>query len=219
MKRLSILIFNFCLIGLITSCNKSDIEDLNNQVDTQNQTLNTIDEVIDTDDGIYGSVSGNRGIDSAAFQFDYQHTLISPGNYKVGIAGPTLSKGLTDNGDGTYTIWITRKKDIGGSSNSEIKIENYNPSIGISSADIYTFIYELAPANDIKSTLQFYQEGNYNCCGDQITVDHFSLDLNTREISVALTIESVESDGYNSTDNPTQVTMNFNGVLDWAQSN
>lgn len=202
---------------ILSSCNKKDLDALKDDVNSQNNTVGNLNNIVVNDDGIHGVIQGNRAVDSVGFTINYAHTYVTSygGGAKVAASSTNY---IRDNGDGTYDIRIRRSNNVAQDEYSEIRVTDYNPTVGISSADIYTFTYHTQQADDIKKTLEFWQDGNYGCCGNQITVDEFSLNLATRSVDISLTIESTEDDGYSSTENPTHVTMNFSGQLTWYDS-
>lgn len=195
---------------MFSSCNKKDIEELQSDVDAQNGNIQNLQQVIPTDAGITGTIKGNRGADSVAFTINYDHSFRWDTENDASY--------LEDNGDGTYDIFIERYASTSSSEYSYIEVYDYDPTIGISSAEVYAYIEESQQADDIQKTLNFWQEGYNYCCGNQITVNSFNLNLDSKAFSISLAINSPEDDGYNSTDNPTTVTMNYSGTLSWEET-
>ncbi len=194
----------------LTSCNKKDIEELQSKTDEQNTNIQVLDDVITQGDGIALSVNGNRGIDSVAFSFSRTYTYMSSSHHKVSY--------VYDNGNGTYDFYIERSDDITEEDYCEITIEDYNPTIGASSASAYVYLEAQHEANDINSTLDFWQQGYSYCCGNQVEINSISFNEDTREFSVSLTMTSIDEDGYSSTDNPVTTTISFSGTLSWENT-
>lgn len=208
----------------VTACNKDDIDDLQGDVSTNGDNIETLDELITNGDGIYGSVTGNRGSDSVAFSFDFSHTFMWDHSYN--------NTYVYDNGDGTYDFYIERYGDVTGDTYSEISITNYAPpgtsSGGASplkagvpstpSANVYAQIQDFVQANDINKTLEFEAEGYSNCCGNTLTVNTLEYNETTKVLNVSVTINSPEDDSDNSTRNPGTITLSFNGPLSWGNT-
>lgn len=202
---------------LLSSCNKKDIEEIQNDIDSQNGNINNIENVIVTDDGIHGYIKGNRQSDSVAFYYDYDHEYIGSANSGAKV-GPSGSNYIKDNGDGTYDVKVKRYLNTSQVEYSTIEVYDYDPSVGVSSAEFYAYTYHENQAEDIKKTFLFWQEGYLDDTEDDITVNAFSIDMNNRSVNIDLTIQSTEDDGINSSDNPTTVTMKFAGTLNWNTS-
>lgn len=212
MKKL-VLICSALLIALsLQNCNKKKINELedeiealkNSQNQNQNQT-NTQTSLLQSQYAIDVNFQGNRGYDSAAYNYSQL--------YAFAWEEPREDNYVYMNPNGTYYFWIERYSNVAGYRSASIEIDNYDPAVGITSANIWVYAEEYFSQSDTTAVLYVEQSGEYNTGSNDITINSFSYNESSRALNIDLTVNSTEVDPGNSSNNPAIVRMRYNGVL------
>jgi hypothetical protein len=216
MKKITLL-FSVVIFALaITSCNKKKIKDLEAEAAANKAALEALQASTATNNTasltgnpINVSFMGNRGFDSTAYSYSVQ--------YDYGYGEPRWYTYVDEynDGSGMMSFYIERYNSVDSDYDCYIQIDNFDPTVGINSAEIYVYAENLFAPTDTASNLYIDQNGylNYGGYNDNITVNSFSYNETTRAFSINLTVNSTEADPQNSSYNPAKVTFSYSGVL------
>jgi hypothetical protein len=215
MKK-NLLILTLLFVGgtMFTSCNKKKLDDLEKDLAATKSELNDIKNsnnnnsfLLQSNNPITVTTSGTRGFDDAPYSYTSK--------FDFAWDDPAEATYVEANSDGTYNFFIERYYQVEGSYDvrSYIRINNFDPAMGIDDAYIEVYFSNYYAQTDTLASLYLEQYGYLNNgTGDNIAVNSFSFNKSTRALNIDLTA-TANATYPNSSDNAATVRFKYNGVV------